>query len=332
MSNYIAFDLGGTLTKPEHTRDLLQLVPDGGKIFETIGRYDELLIKAKTPGYETGDGPIRLLIILFLLGGVSEADITRAAGERNLTTGALDFVAGLLTDGWRIFCIANAYEPYTIHITHKFGIYAHNVAATPLSLDSLRATLTEKDITLFKRLRENILALSLADEAKLKQTLDEFFEKDLSTTAIGKSIQQTRPVSGSRKTEALKRFSEKYQEPLSKWVVVGNNTTDANMLAEVDHEGGLVVAFNADREALSHATVSLASTNLIDLRDILMAWKKGLRKETKWIVQEREKRGGVGDRAHFHWLAERDRTHIDDIVELHYQIRQTVEQSTHNPI
>jgi predicted HAD superfamily phosphohydrolase len=328
MSNCIAFDLGGTLTKLEQTHDLLQLVPDGTKIFETLGWYDELLIKAEAPGYESGDAPICLLTILFLLGGVTESDITRAAGECTLTPGALDLVAGLLTDGWRVFCITNAYEPYAVHITHKFGIYAHNIASTPLPLDSLRAALTEKDLTLFKKLRENILTLSLTDEAQLKQTLDEFFQKDMSTTAVGKSIQQTRPVSGLHKTEVLKRFAEKYQEPLSKWVVVGNNTSDVNMLAEVDHEGGLAVAFNADRVTLSHATMSLASTHLTDLKDVLTVWKKGLRKETRWIVQEREKRGGIGDRAHFHWLAERDRTKgIDNIIQIHARIVQVLRQA-----
>jgi predicted HAD superfamily phosphohydrolase len=331
MSNCIAFDLGGTLTKLERTRDLM-LVPDGMKIFEIIGRYDEILIKAQTPGYESGDIPIRLLFALFLLDSVSEVDITRAATERALTPGAIDLVTGLLTDGWRVFCITNAHEAYAIHITHKFGIYAHNIASTPFPLDSLRATLTETDITLFKRLRENILALSHTDEARIKQTLDAFLEKDLPTSTIGKLIQQIQPVNGSRKTEALKRFSKKYQEPLSKWVVVGNGTADAHMLAEVHREGGLAIAFNADIQALSQATISLASTHLIDLKDVLAAWKRGQRRETKWIVQEKERRKGTGDRANFHWLAERDRTRLDDVVQLHARLQQTIKQSTNKPV
>jgi predicted HAD superfamily phosphohydrolase len=331
MSNCIAFDLGGTLTKLEQTCDLLQLTPDGMKISEIIGRYDEILFKAKTPGYEEGDAPIRLFIVLFLLNGVTEADITRVASERTLAPGALDLVAGLLTDGWRIFCITNTYEPYAIHITHKFGIYAHNIASTPLPLDLLRASLTEKDISLFKTLKENILALNSADETRIKKTLDLFFEKDLPITTIGKSILQTWPVSGSRKTEALKRFSEKYQEPLSKWVVLGNSFADTHMLAEVDHKGGLAIAFNADLQALSQATMSLASTHLIDLKDVLAAWKRGQRRETKWIVQEKERRKGTGDRANFHWLAERDRNKLDDIMKIHQQIRQILEQSTQKP-
>jgi predicted HAD superfamily phosphohydrolase len=328
MNNCIAFDLGGTFTKPEQNRDLIYLVPDGIKIFENIERYDDLLVKAQTPGYESGDAPIRLLIIMFLLHGITEVSITSAATERTLIPGALDLVSSLLTDGWRVFCITNAPETYAIRITHRLGIYAHNTASTPLLLDSLRTTLTEKDISLFKKLGESVLALNPSDEVQIKNVLDTFFEKDLPTTSVGKPIQQTLPISGSRKVEALKRFADKYQEPLSNWVVVGNGITDAQMLAEVDHEGGLAIAYDADQHALSNATLSLASTHLLDLRDVLAAWKKGLRKETKWVIQEKEKRKGTGDRAHFHWLTDRDKKQIDDIVKIHQQIRQLLRQST----
>jgi hypothetical protein len=77
--------------------------------------------------------------------------------------------------------------------------------------------------------------------------------------------------------------------------------------------------------------MSLASTNLLDLKDVLAAWKKGQRKEIKRIALEREKRSGTSDRANFHWLAERDKTRIDDIVQLHHRFRQLVRQSAGKP-
>jgi energy-converting hydrogenase A subunit R len=274
--------------------------------------------------YEPGD--ILALIIPFLiLHNVREADITRLASEAKLTPGALDLISLLLTNDWRIFCITTACEQYAIHITHKLGIYAHNSTCTPFPLDTMRMALTGKETDLLHRTEETILKLNPTDDAGIKQTLDKFFRVELPQTAIGKLIQQVKPNGGRRKTVALKRFADKYQEPLSKWVVVGNDTADANMLVEVDHEDGLAIAFNANRQALSSATMSLASTNLLDLKDVLAMWKKGLRKETKWIVQEKEKRKGAGDRANFHWLAERDRTHIDDIVQLHHRLQQLVE-------
>lgn len=245
------------------------------------------------------------------------------AGESRLTPGALELVTGLLTDGWRTFCITTEYEQYAIHITHKFGIYAHNVAFTPLPLDRMHTLLTEQETAMFRHTVNNILALSL-DDAQIKQVLDRFFSADLPATPIGKLIQQIKPVRGRRKTDALKYFAERQQEPLSKWVVVGDSIADADMLAQVDSQGGLAVAFNGGRHTLSSATLGLASTHISDLKDVLAAWKKGGRKEAKRLVQEKEKRGGIGNRAHFHWLAERDRMKgIDDIIQLHARIGQS---------
>jgi len=328
MSNYIAFDLGGPLKQPQIINDLLQLVPDSNKVLEIAERYDEQLLRTETPEYEPGDIQVLMLIILLLLGDVKEADITRAASESTLTPGALDLVTGLLTDGWRIFCISTEYEQYAIHITHKLGIYAHNVASTLLPLDNMHTLLTIQETTVFRQAIDSIVALNSSDIVQIKQTMGKFFSIVLPTTAIGKQIQQIKPVRGRRKTDALKRFAEKYQEPLSKWVVVGDSVADADILEQVDSQGGLAIAFNGGSHTLSSATMSLASTHISDLKDILQAWKKGGRKEAKRLVQEKEKRGGVGNRAHFHWLTERDRTKgIDDIIQLHARIGQIAKQS-----
>lgn len=328
MNNYISFDLGGPLKQPQIINELLQLVPDSNKVLEIAERYDEQLLITETPEYEPGDIQVIMLIILLLLGDVKEVDITRVASESTLTPGALDLVTGLLTDGWRIFCISTECEQYAIHITHKLGIYAHNVASTLLPLDNMRTSLTMQETTVFRQAIDSIVSLNSNDIAQIKQTMGKFFSIVLPTTAIGKQIQQIKPVRGHRKTDALKRFAEKYQEPLSKWVVVGDSVADADILKQVDSQGGLAIAFNGGSHTLSSATMSLASTHISDLKDILQAWQKGGRKEAKRLVQEKEKRGGTGDRAYFHWLEERDRTKgIDDIVQIHTRIGQIARQS-----
>ncbi len=326
MSNYIAFDLEGTLSPQDNTCDLMRLFPEGNKIFEVISRYENLLTTKDESYYEPGD-TLAFIAPFLILHNITEADIARFASEATLIQGALDLISSLLTSDWRVFCITPACEQYAIHITHKLGIYAHNIACTPFPLDTMRLALTGEETDLLHRTEKNILILNATDDTGIKQTLDKFFRVELPQTTVGKLIQQVKPNGGQRKTVALKRFADKYQEPLSKWVVVGDSIADAHMLAEVDREGGLAIAFNADRQALSHATMSLASTHLIDLKDVLTAWKKGQRKEIKRIAQEREKRSGTGDRANFHWLAEHDRTRIDDVVQLHQRFRHLVRQS-----
>jgi energy-converting hydrogenase A subunit R len=326
MSNYIAFDLEGTLSPQDNTCDLMRLFPEGNKIFEVISRYENLLTTKDEAYYEPGD-TLAFMVPFLILHNVKDADIAHLASEATLTPGALDLISSLLTNDWRIFCITSACEQYTFHITHKLGIYAHNIACTSFPLDAMQPALTGKETDMLRHTEETILTLNPPDDTGIKQTLDKFFREELPQTAIGKLIQQVKPIGGCRKTAALKRFADKYQEPMSKWVVVGDSIADAHMLAEVDREGGLAIAFNADQPALSHATMSLASTNLLDLKDVLAMWKKGFKKEIKYLVQEREKRRSVGDRANFHWLAERDRTRIDDIVQLHHRLQQLVKQS-----
>ena len=326
MSSYIAFDLEGPLSPQDNAYDLMRLFPNGDRVFEVISRYDDLLTLAEKPGYEPGD-TLASIVPFLVLHGIKEADITRLAAEATLIPGALDLVSGLSTDAWRVFCITTTYEQYAMHITHKLAIFAHNVACTAFPLDRMRLALAKEEADLLRHAEEAILSLNTADDAAIRQSLDRFFWEDLPSTVVGRLIGQVKPVGGRRKITALLRFSEKHMAPLSGWVVVGDSITDCRMLSEVDKAGGLAIAFNANQYALPCATMSLASTHLSDLKEVLQVWKKGQRKEVKRLVFEKEKRGGTGDRAHFHWLAERDKSHLDDVLQVHKRLRQAVRQS-----
>jgi energy-converting hydrogenase A subunit R len=133
MSSYIAFDLEGPLSPQDNAYDLMRLFPNGDRVFEVISRYDDLLTLDEKPGYEPGD-TLALIVPFLVLHGIKEADIARLAAEATLVPGALDLVSWLCTDDWRVFCITTTYEQYAMHITHKLGIFAHNVACTPFPL------------------------------------------------------------------------------------------------------------------------------------------------------------------------------------------------------
>jgi predicted HAD superfamily phosphohydrolase len=51
----ICFDLEGPLSPQDNAYELMKLFPDGGKIFEVISRYDDLLTLENRPDYEPGD-------------------------------------------------------------------------------------------------------------------------------------------------------------------------------------------------------------------------------------------------------------------------------------
>ena len=322
--NFICFDLEGPLSPQDNAYELMKLFPNGDKIFEVISRYDDLVTLEEREGYEPGD-TLALIVPFLVLHNISEADIASLASKASLTDGAGKLISWLEYSGWRVFCISTSYEQYALHIIQKLGIYAHNVACTLFPLDKLRITLCKEDSTLLQQTERDILTMSpVADDDRIKQSLDDFFWKKLPTTELGEAIREVKPVGGRRKVAALNRFADKYGQALSKWVVIGDSITDFRMLQAVEAEGGLAIAFNANEYALPYSTMSLASTSLIDLKEVLEAWQKGQRKGVERIVKEKEKVGGVGDRGYFHWLS--GRKNIDEVIKIHKRIRRLVRE------
>lgn len=317
--NSICFDLEGPLSPQDNAYELMKLFPNGDKIFEVISRYDDLLTLEEREDYEPGD-TLALIVPFLVLHDISEDNITNLAAKANLTGGADKLISSLQYNGWKIFCISTSYEQYAFHITQKLGIYAHNVACTPFPLNKFRVTLRKEDSALLRETEQDILTMKpVSDDGRIKQSLDRFFWEKLPTTEIGKAIEQVKPVGGRRKVAALNRFADKYDQPLSKWVVIGDSITDFRMLQAVEEAGGLAIAFNANEYALPYSTMSLASTFISDLAPALEAWQKGQRKGVEQIVKEKEKIGGTGDRNYFHWLS--GRKDMDDVIKIHKRIR-----------
>jgi len=302
----------------------MKLFPDGDRVFEVISRYDDLLTLAEREDYEPGD-TLALIVPFLVLHNISEDNITTLASSATLINGAGRLIPGLESSGWKVFCITTTYEQYAIHITHKLGIYAHNVACTPFPLSQIGKTSSTEDLELLQQVEADILTMRpVDDDDRIKQRLDQFFWEKLPATALGKVINQVKPVGGRRKVDALNKFADKYDQPLSGWVVVGDSITDFRMFQAVESAGGLAIAFNANEYALPYATMSLASTFISDLTDVLTAWKRGQRKEVERLVKERERLGGKEDRGYFHWLS--GRKDIDDVLQIHKRIRRQVRE------
>ena len=317
--NFICFDMEGPLSPQDNAYELMKLFPNGDRIFEVISRYDDLLTLEEREDYEPGD-TLALIVPFLVCHDISESDITTLAGKAGLTGGAEKLISWLQTKGWKVFCISTSYEQYAMHITHKLGIYAHNVACTTFPIEEMRQTLCKEDAALLQQIEEEILTMRpVDDDARIKQSLDRFFWEKLPTTELGKLIKEVKPVGGRRKVDALNRFADKHDQPLSDWVVVGDSITDFRMLQAVEEAGGVAIAFNANEYALPYSTMSLASTMLSDLTEVLEAWQKGKRSRVERMVKWEEEIGGRGDRNYFNWLS--GRKDIDDIVATHKRIR-----------
>jgi len=324
MANFICFDLEGPLSPQDNAYELMKLFPNGDRVFEVISRYDDLLTLEEREDYEPGD-TLALIVPFLILHNISEDNITTLATAASFTGGAAKLVSWLEYSVWKVFCITTTYEQYATHITQKLGIFAHNVACTPFPLNKLRQALSEEELKLLRQAEEDILTMQpISDDKRIKQRLDDFFWNKLPATKLGMVIKEVKPMGGRRKVAALNKFSETYGQPLSNWVVVGDSITDFRMLQTVDKAGGLAIAFNANKYALPYSTMSLASTFVSDLTEVLQAWQKGQRKGVEKIVKEKEKIGGSGDRGYFNWLSGRE--NIDEVIEIHKRIRRLVRE------
>ena len=319
----ICFDLEGPLAIQDNAYELMKLFPEGGRIFEVISRYDDLLTMEARMDYEPGD-TLALIAPFLVYHGITEDDIFALARKATLTTGAIGLISRLSAQGWRIFCISTSYEQYAKHIAFRLGIFSQNVACTSFPLDKFSNELCKEDFRYLEAVEKDILDKHPVDDNWIKKRLDRFYWKELPKTRLNLLIEQVHPVGGQHKVEALQHFATAHGQPLSNCVVVGDSITDFKMLQTVDQAGGLAIAFNANEYALPYATIGLASTRLDDLRPVLEAWDKGKRSAVEKLVKEKEKAGGSGDIGYFHWLA--GIKNIGDPLKTHKLIRRVVRE------
>jgi len=317
--NVICFDLEGPLTPQDNAYELMKLFPRGGKIFEVISRYDDLLTLENRPDYEPGD-TLALIAPFLAYHGIEEEQIAAMGQKAELTPGAIELMSRLKSREWCPFCISTSYEQYALSVAQRLGIPNENVACTSFPLNQIRRLLSQAEFALLEETENEIVNFNpLSDDTRIKEYLDYFYWQKLPQTKSGRIISQVKPVGGRRKVEALERFATKMGKPFSVWTVIGDSITDYKMLQAVNEAGGLAIAFNANEYALPHSTMGLASLSLYDLWVVLEAWEKGGRQAVEKLVRERERTGGDGDREHFHWLDGAKET--TSALEIHKRIR-----------
>ncbi|MEA1872526.1 MAG: hypothetical protein U9M91_03950 [Chloroflexota bacterium] len=322
--NLICFDLEGPLAPQDNAYELMKLFPRGGKIFEVISRYDDLLTLEGRPDYEPGD-TLALIAPFLAYHGIEEEQIASMGQKAELTPGATELISKLKSRGWYIFCISTSYEQYALPITQRLGIPSENVACTSFPLEQIRQLLSQDECALLEQTEHEIVNLNpFTDDTKIREYLDHFYWQKLPQTSSGGMIGQVKPVGGRRKVVALENFSTKMGKPLSLWTVVGDSITDFKMLQAVNKAGGLAIAFNANEYVLPYSTLGLASVSLYDLWMVLKVWEKGGRHVVEGLVKEKEKAGGRSNREYFHWLAEEK--DITTPLETHKRIRNLVRE------
>lgn len=265
-------DCEGPITLDDNAFDLAaHFIPQGEIFFAQVSAYDDYLAKVeKKPGYKAGD-TLKLIVPFLLAFGASEEKVKKFS-LKHLTL-LPEAQAGLswLSQFSPIFMVSTSYSQYAHLVAEKVGIKKESIYATLVDWDRF-ALSTEETVTL-RRWAEEIVnlppieiphgaseLLQLPEESqKTVKQLGQIFWQEFKDFHCYEIFKKVNPIGGKEKAQAILESLKMSGLELSQVTYVGDSITDAEALALVKKNGGLAIAFNPNRYALSQADIALLS-------------------------------------------------------------------------
>ncbi|MBI4100353.1 hypothetical protein HY439_01295 [Candidatus Microgenomates bacterium] len=331
------FDLEGPLSPQDNAYELMKLIPDGGKIFEAISRYDDLLTLEGRENYEPGD-TLALIAPYLIYNGIKEKDIKSVSDTAMLVNGAPEAITWLRSSDWEVYINSTSYRPHALNIAQRVGVEESHVHCTRFALDELGQRFSPTLLSFVGRTQARMLRELYPIEGKdkeIKEMLDEFFWEILPESGL-EPLNEVRVNGGNRKVEALHAICQENKVGLGDIVVVGDSITDMVMLGAVRNEGGTAVAFNANEYALNEGNVALATTDFRDLLPLCIKHSEGGLTEVHRFVSSQENRtmrpqkeGGAwwepdSNRGNYNLIAGVE--DLSPIIEVHRRVRGIVRE------
>ena len=318
MPHVVCFDLEGPLSPQDNAYEIMGLFKNGHRIFETISRYDDLLALEGKENYEAGD-TLMLIAPFLVYHNITEDDIKQVSKKAMLVEGARDLISELKKNGFEPHIISTSYEQHAHNIGWQLGVALENISCTSFPLDRYIMDLGEEDSEFIVRAEQDILDMyPPINDMKVKMRLDKFFFSELPVSPFGKIMEKMSVVGGARKVAAAERIAEIHGIGLADLAVIGDSITDFKMLKAANEAGGLAVAFNGNQYAIPYATVGCATTNMMDMYDILKTWGAGGRDA---VISAYYDRRDVTE-PYIHVLEGRE--DFADVISVHKKVRKEV--------
>ena len=270
----IFFDLEGPISPQDNAYEVLGLARDGGRVFEVISKYDDILTLEGRENYEPGD-TLKLIVPFLLHNQISECDIVDVSKDAGLVPGVKEVISKLMSDGEDVYIISTSYEQHAHNIARQVGVEGKRVACTKMPLDDYHLQFPDEDLEVVAGEEEKILNELYPgdDEQKVKTELDEFFFGTLQKSRLGEIFNEVTVCGGARKVDAMMKFAE--SDDLSDAIAIGDSITDFKMLETIREKGGLAIAFNGNEYSIPYADVSVANVDQRFLLPIIQAFEEG---------------------------------------------------------
>ena len=319
MSGLICFDLEGPLSPQDNAYEVMGLIDNGHEIFEVISRYDDILTLEGKENYEPGD-TLALIAPFLVYHKITENDIKNVSKKAILVDGAKELISELIKKEWDVYIISTSYQQHAYNIGSHLGVEKQNIVCTTFPLDDYVKKFNKDDFRLIEKIEKEILKTNMNDK-EIKQLLDNFYWNELPNTRFGNILKEMKVIGGQRKVDAVLHISKILNKKLNEVIVVGDSITDFKMLKYINEKKGLSVAFNGNSYAIPYATISLATTNMLDLLKCIEIWEKGNRNYVIEKISEMEKLQKK-EQPFYHLIEGRE--NFDEIVKIHKKIRNTV--------
>jgi energy-converting hydrogenase A subunit R len=318
MSKVICFDLEGPLSPQDNAYEVMGLIDNGLRIFETISRYDDLIALEGREGYEAGD-TLALIAPFLVYHNISEEDIINVSKKAMLVDGASDLISELQDNDWDVNIISTSYEQHAHNIGKQLGVPVEKIHCTRFPLDKYRSELKDVDSSIICQVEDEIIEMyPPINDMKVKMRLDNFFFSNLTQSPLGRIMFEMEVVGGQRKVTAAKKVAAEHGIELKDLVVVGDSITDFKMLQTTHQAGGMAVAFNGNKYAIPHATICIATTNMMDMYPMLEEWDEGGKES---VIETYE---GRKDKKEPFIHVCKEEENLDDVIDIHKKVRNEV--------
>lgn len=277
MNRMFVSDCEGPISKNDNAFELTaRFIPEGGKLFANISRYDDVLAEVlRRPGYSAGS-TLKLVLPFFKAYGITDMQMGEFSAKNIVLIANSKDTLRHLQDMADVFIVSTSYEHYIRALCKAVEFPYENTYCTKVSLD--KYPITRQEEKSLKEIAQEIVQMRLieiptaaramqdfsrADQAVI-QRLDEIFWNEIPKMSAGKLLTDVVTVGGEQKAEAVRDAAKRLGVRLEDVMYVGDSITDVEVFKLVRENGGLAVSFNGNGYAVRNAEVAvLSESNLV---------------------------------------------------------------------
>jgi energy-converting hydrogenase A subunit R len=157
----ICFDLEGPLSPQDNAYEIMRLAENGGKVFEALSEYDDILALRGKEGYEPGD-TLKLAVPFLIYYGITEDDVRRVSQRARLVTGMKETVDWIKKKEVLVRVISTSYEQHAYNVGGQLGLSEEEIACTKLDLQNM--SFDDDVLESLRRIELKIISSGLTEE------------------------------------------------------------------------------------------------------------------------------------------------------------------------